>query len=151
MFFSSAGLPRSAFSAPEARIGVIPTLVSAIPTFLQLLPSSVTCAATAAAAKSPTLRSTLKYAPPLRAGGMGTRISVRISLAASAVVKRPVKKPLIGIVRDHFDPQREHRRRVIVGRIGMRQVPSHRCPVAHQRIADDRSRVGDDRIFLSDQ
>src|SRR5436309_1077988 len=94
---SSSRLPRSEVSACTALIGVSPTLVRAMPA-CSTAPSEriVSCAATAAVAKSPTLRSSLKYAPPLRAAGAGIRISTRSSPGASAVSNGPVKNEAIG-------------------------------------------------------
>src|SRR5207253_10930071 len=92
-------------SAAAARAGTGPALVRARPTCAKLpVPSSVTCAAAAAVAKSPTLRSSFMYAPLDRFGGTGMRISVRISSAASAVANSPVKKRSIGIVRSPSGP-----------------------------------------------
>ena len=71
------------------------------------------------------------------------RISVRISSGASAVLKMPVKNCSIGIVRSPSGPspidlgaEREHRGRMIVGRIGVREVAADGRAVAHQRIRD---------------
>ncbi len=50
------------------------------------------------------LRLGFTYAPPLRAGGMGTRISVRTSSDCNAVLKSPIKNSSIGMVRSPFDP-----------------------------------------------
>src|SRR5512143_1448762 len=103
---SSGFLPARNFSASTALMGVGPALVSAMPA-LSMVPfaASVTCAAAPAVAKSPTLRSSFTYAPPLFAGGVGMRISVRISLAASAVVNSPLKNWSTGMVRSPFGPR----------------------------------------------
>src|SRR5262249_38814176 len=72
---SSRLFPLRKSLALSASRGVGPTLVSPMPASLQTPDSSsVTCAATPTVAKSPTFRSSLKYAPPLRAGGVGMRI-----------------------------------------------------------------------------
>src|SRR5271169_4058862 len=99
MLASSSFLPRRKPSAFLALMGVGPTLVNAMPTFCaEPLASTVTWAATAAVANSPTLRSSLRYAPPLRAGGTGTRISVRISPGCSAVLNNDKKKSSTGMI-----------------------------------------------------
>src|SRR5882762_9814158 len=89
--FSSGALPASSRAASVSSSGVGPALVNAIAAFsIAPLASSVNCTAAAALAKSPTLRFNLKYAPPLRPAGTGTRTSVRISSCASAVEKTPL-------------------------------------------------------------
>src|SRR5262245_12868238 len=61
MAASSGAVPFSAASALVALIGVRPTLVSPMPTLSHVpFAPSVTCAATAAVAKSPTLRSSFR-------------------------------------------------------------------------------------------
>src|SRR5690606_24405412 len=97
---SSSGLPARNASVRTALIGMGPTLVRPTPARVHVPSSaSVPCAATAAVAKSPTFRSSLKYAPPLRGAGAGTRISFRISSGSSAVVNTPVKNSVTGITR----------------------------------------------------
>src|SRR5512135_1245953 len=103
---SSGFLPARNFSASTALMGVGPALVRPMPAFSMVpFAASVTCAAAPAVAKSPTLRSSFTYAPPLRAGGVGMRISVRISLAASAVVNSPLKNWSTGMVRSPLGPR----------------------------------------------
>src|SRR5438128_2730596 len=46
--------------------------------------------------------------------------------------------------------EREHRRGVVVRRVGVREVATDRSQVANERIGDDRGRVGDDRVALPD-
>ena len=66
---------------------------------------TVTCAATAAVAKSPTFRSSLKYAPPLRGGRHGnSNLGHDLVGLQSAVVKSETKNSSIGMTRSPFGP-----------------------------------------------
>src|SRR5262249_1592062 len=73
---SSGFLPARKLSASRALMGVGPTLVSPMPARSITPPLITRKAAAPAVAKSPTLRSSLTYAPPLPGGGAGMRISV---------------------------------------------------------------------------
>src|SRR5712691_4574268 len=70
--FSSGFLPARYFAASAASTGVRPAFVRAMPARTTApFPSRVSCTAAAATAKSPVLRLSLAYAPPLRGGGAG--------------------------------------------------------------------------------
>src|SRR5437016_4146515 len=102
---SSVAWPRSVSSAFRARIAVSPTFVSPmLAAAIFPLSSSRTIAATPTIAKSPTFRSSLRYAPPLLAAGFGIRISMRIPSGRSAVVKVSRKKSSIGMTRSPLLP-----------------------------------------------
>src|SRR6185436_2749015 len=61
-------------------------------------------------------------------------------------------RPLALLPGRHDDrADREHRGRMIVRRVAMRQVPADGREVAHDRVGDDTSRVGEDRVLLVDQ
>src|SRR5262249_22911901 len=88
--FSSGILPARNFAASAASTGVSPAFVSAMPALPTApFPSSASCTAAAATAKSPVLRFSLTYAPPLRGGGAGMRTSTSISAGARAVAYSP--------------------------------------------------------------
>src|SRR5260370_7610195 len=70
-----------------------PTDVSPIPALVTLRPLNSTWTATATVAKSPTLRSSLLYAPPAGPEGTGIRISITISFGFNVVVYGSWKKP----------------------------------------------------------
>src|SRR5512142_118579 len=53
--------------------------------------------------------------------------------------------------RDHARAERQHRRRVVVRGVGVREVAAHRREVAHERIGDDRHGVGEDRVARPDR
>src|SRR5277367_5259170 len=102
---SSSFFPRKDSSALLAFTGVAPTLVKPIPAFWHVPPPSmVNCTATPAVAKSPTFLSSFRYAPPLRGGGTGIRISLTISSCWSSVVKRVMKKLSMGNTLSPFGP-----------------------------------------------
>src|SRR5258706_4037773 len=83
MVFSSGIFPTRYFAASTASMGVSPAFVRPMParSTAPFFPR-VSCTAAAATAKSPVLRLSLAEAPPLRGGGSGMRISVRISFSA---------------------------------------------------------------------
>jgi hypothetical protein len=89
---------------------------------------------------------------------LGIRISVRISPGARALSKRPTKKSSMAISRvprglpgHHLGAVGEHRRGVIVGRVGVGEVPSHRGGVADQRVGDHQGGVAEERVALPHQ
>src|SRR5207247_1241130 len=97
---SSVGAePTSEAAASEASTFFRPTPVSAMPALSTLPFSSVIATATATVAKSPTLRSSLRYVPPDLGGGVGTRTSVRISFGWIDVVNVSTRNSPIGTTR----------------------------------------------------
>ncbi len=85
-------------------------------------------------------------------GGNGILISVSISSASSAVVKRPGKKVFDRDLSLSFwaggnysCSEREHRGRMIVCRIAVSEISANRRLAAHERIGDHFRGVGEYR------
>ena len=130
MVFASGFFFCRNFSASTARIAVGPAAVSAMPA-RSTVPSaaSVSLRGRGRRREITDLAFELHVGAAAPAGGVGTRISVKISSGASAVEKIPVKSLSMGIVRSPWPgcrdlgAERDHRGRMIVGWIGMARLP----------------------------
>ena len=95
---------------------------------------------------------------PVPRGRPGTRISVRISSGASAVLNGPVKNSAAGIARAPPGPddaelgvEREHDRGQLGGRVGVGEAAADRAAVADRRVADEPARLGHQRRARADR
>ena len=103
---SSRASPRDVLHVP-GRVGLEALPAAGVAKVVRdtLVPlSSDTCTATPTVAKSPTLRSSLRYVPLARSPGSGTFTSVINSAGSRAVVNGPWKKSSRGIVRSPREP-----------------------------------------------
>ena len=148
--------PVSAFAACPASIGRSPTLSSAMRASAQRpFSSSCTTAATPTSAKSPCRLDTSWNAKPLRFGRGGIRISVNSSPGWTAVENNPTKNSSAGTSRGpdwtaHHQArlQRQHDRRQLGGRIGVRKAAADGAAIANRRMRDVRHRFSDERHAL---
>ncbi len=145
---------RAAGPAARPRRGV--ALIGVGPTLVRPMPDAAARAAGGQREldrRRPPWRSRRPCAPAsdrrrrYRAAGAGMRISVRISSGASAVAKGPVKNDgdrdaprALRPDRHDLGAERQHRRRMVVGRVAVGEVAADRGQVPHQRIGDHRGR-----------